>query len=144
MPGLPGLRKAHTGLWLLKPSCGQFGRGILLLDRLPEARPPLYAALQTCGAVCRAQHDAMVAMMMMMMMMMTMTMMMMMMMMMLWCRITTCHIARYPTRRYTHKYINVNIRTLFCPSKLVWRSENVLRREPLLVTRHSSHVSMSS
>ena len=27
------------GLWLLKPSCGQFGRGILLLDRLPEGPP---------------------------------------------------------------------------------------------------------
>ncbi|CAK0836814.1 unnamed protein product, partial [Prorocentrum cordatum] len=37
-------------LWLLKPSCGQFGRGILLLDRLPEAPTQL---LQWASAVGR-------------------------------------------------------------------------------------------
>ena len=26
----------HRNFWALKPSCGQFGRGILLIDRLPE------------------------------------------------------------------------------------------------------------
>lgn len=27
----------HRNLWVMKPSCGQFGRGILILDRLPES-----------------------------------------------------------------------------------------------------------
>eukprot|EP00435_Cladocopium_sp_Y103_P028745 s367_g7.t1 len=40
----------HRNFWALKPSCGQFGRGILLIDRLPEDPAQL---LQWAAAVGR-------------------------------------------------------------------------------------------
>ena len=40
----------HRNFWALKPSCGQFGRGILLMDRLPEDPEQL---LQWTAAVGR-------------------------------------------------------------------------------------------
>ena len=45
----PEVSLLYRNIWALKPSCGQFGRGILLLDRLPSDAVELLAWAAAVG-----------------------------------------------------------------------------------------------